>query len=173
MPIKANGVKTFALLDSGSTNSFVTEEFATKLGLEGEPRNYVLNTVAARHNMVSNIVHLDLSSIDDTFSQKTTKFLVVPDIPSKSAPKRVNLSKFPHLKGVRLSYVPEGAEISVLIGQDCLNIIAPRDVRYNPHSLSDPFATKSVLGWCLNGPVGDADYVEVSANFIDLDRGKT
>ena len=173
VPIKANGVKTFALLDSGSTNSFVTEEFATKLGLEGEPRNYVLNTVAARHNMVSNIVHLDLSSIDDTFSQKTTKFLVVPDIPSKSAPKRVNLSKFPHLKGVRLSYVPEGAEISVLIGQDCPNIIAPRDVRYNPHSLSDPFATKSVFGWCLNGPVGDADCVEVSANFIDLDRAET
>ena len=168
--VEVNGVQVYAMLDNCSTDSFITESLASRLQLRGEACDYVLNTVAGSENKKSSVVEASVASTDGSFQQDISNLVVVPRIPSRYVPRHVDISEYPHLTDLALSPVPVGSQVDLLIGQDNPDMICPRDVRFNPECPKDPYATKSVFGWCLNGLVGNnGDIREISSHFIQTE----
>lgn len=76
--------------------------------------------------------------------------------------KQEDVNRWPHLKGLSL---PENdAEIGLLIRSDVPEALQPIDVRTSENG--GPFATRTVLGWVLNGPLGRKKEKIPSTNFV-------
>ena len=83
VPVTCNGRSHIfhALLDSGSTNSFVSESLAKCLQLSTRETNYYVSTLAS-NTQVNRIVSLQLGPLDGAQPVKLNA-LVVPDIPTR------------------------------------------------------------------------------------------
>ena len=164
VPILVNGVGVNALLEKGNTNSFLTESSATKLNLNGEKHNYMLNTVSQVKETCSKFVSVTVASCDQSFSQNLTNVLVVSSIPSRYPCANVDMNKYSHLRDINIARVPKGASVDILIGMDNSHLLVPLDVRYNPNNLKDPNATKHVFGWVINGQICQGDLREMTSH---------
>ena len=155
-----NGKRINALLDKGSTNTFITESLASSLNLKGNDFKYVLNTVSHARNASSKLV---------TYREVLNNVLVVSNIPAKYPCDNLNVQRYPHLENIPISPVKSGDVVDVLIGMDNSHLLVPLDVRFNPSSLKEPHATKHVFGWVLNGIVGDCGTRNIFSHFVGLD----
>ena len=170
VPLCVNGVKVFALLDTGSTNTFITASLAKRLNLSGYQHNYVMKTVSRVKPTCSKVVEINLSAVDGSFAEDICNVLVETSIPAKYPMHDIDVSKYPHLSDLPITPVDQGSPVEVLIGMDNSHLILPLEVRRNPRSLKDPYATRSVFGWALNGRVGDGDIGEITSLFVQLDE---
>ena len=95
-----NTYNTHALLDSGSTNSFITADAVNSLALNGETISYQLSTINAK-SITTNIkvVNFILYSLDGTESLSMSNVFVVEEIPFTYSHCR-DLSVNPHLSDV-------------------------------------------------------------------------
>ena len=160
--------KTHALLDSGSTNSFITSDAVKCLGLSGK-------TVIYRHSTVdtlcmttsTKVVNFILYSLDGSKSLTMSNVFVVEEVPYTYSPCR-DLSIYPHLSDVLISPVYPPAKVDLLIGQDNSEALVPLQVlKGNP---GDPFGVLTKFGWTLNSvvPGSSPDCVShcVVSNFV-------
>ena len=160
--------KTYALLDSGSTNSFITSDAVKCLGLSGK-------TVIYRHSTVdtlcmttsTKVVNFILYSLDGSKSLTMSNVFVVEEVPYTYSPCR-DLSIYPHLSDVLISPVYPPAKVDLLIGQDNSEALVPLQVlKGNP---GDPFGVLTKFGWTLNSvvPGSSPDCVShcVVSNFV-------
>ena len=140
--------KTHALLDSGSTNSFITSDAVKCFGLSGK-------TVIYRHSTVdtlcmttsTKVVNFILYSLDGSKSLTMSNVFVVEEVPYTYSPCR-DLSMYPHLSDVPTSPVYPPAKVDILIGQDNSEALVPLQVlKGNP---GDPFCVLTKFGWTLN-----------------------
>ena len=140
--------KTHALLDSGSTNSFITSDAVKCFGLSGK-------TVIYRHSTVdtlcmttsTKVVNFILYSLDGSKSLTMSNVFVVEEVPYTYSPCR-DLSMYPHLSDVPISPVYPPAKVDILIGQDNNEALVPLQVlKGNP---GDPFCVLTKFGWTLN-----------------------
>ena len=140
--------KTHALLDSGSTNSFITSDAVKCFGLSGK-------TVIYRHSTVdtlcmttsTKVVNFILYSLDGSKSLTMSNVFVVEEVPYTYSPCR-DLSMYPHLSDVPISPVYPPAKVDILIGQDNSEALVPLQVlKGNP---GDPFCVLTKFGWTLN-----------------------
>ena len=140
--------KTHALLDSGSTNSFITSDAVKCFGLSGK-------TVIYRHSTVdtlcmttsTKVVNFILYSLDGSKSLTMSNIFVVEEVPYTYSPCR-DLSMYPHLSDVPISPVYPPAKVDILIGQDNSEALVPLQVlKGNP---GDPFCVLTKFGWTLN-----------------------
>ena len=143
--------KTHALLDSGSTNSFITSDAVKCFGLSGK-------TVIYRHSTVdtlcmttsTKVVNFILYSLDGSKSLTMSNVFVVEEVPYTYSPCR-DLSTYPHLSDVPISHVYPPAKVDLLIGQDNSEALVPLQVlKGNP---GDPFGVLTKFGWTLNSVV--------------------
>ena len=143
--------KTHALLDSGSTNSFITSDAVKCFGLSGK-------TVIYRHSTVdtlcmttsTKVVNFILYSIDGSKSLTMSNVFVVEEVPYTYSPCR-DLSIYPHLSDVHISPVYPPAKVDLLIGQDNSEALVPLQVlKGNP---GDPVSVLTKFGWTLNSVV--------------------
>ena len=161
--------KTHALLDSGSTNSFITSDAVKCFGLSGK-------TVIYRHSTVdtlcmttsTKVVNFILYSLDGTESLSMSNVFVVEEIPFTYSHCR-DLCTYPHLSDVPISPVHPPAKVDLLIGQDNSEALVPLQVlRGNP---SDPFSVLTKFGWTLNSVVPgispDCVSLAVVSNLVD------
>ena len=95
--------------------------------------------------------------------------LVESSIPARYPSDEIDIRKYPHLTDVPIAPVCRDSPAEALIGMDNANLIAPLEVRRNPRCMKDPYATKTVLGWALNGHAGGNDLNDVSSFFFHLD----
>ena len=72
------------------------------------------------------------------------------------------LSKWSHLQNIDLPQI-DAKKVTLLIGQDNSEALAPTDPMKGVRGA--PYAIKTVLGWTLNGPVGDAHRHVATSNF--------
>jgi hypothetical protein len=80
-----------------------------------------------------------------------------------------SIDGYPHLEGIEC---PVGVSVDVLIGQDHANALIPLDVRKG--KIGDPFATRTLFGWSLNGPTNASNTSSrVIANFISTTKPET
>ena len=156
--------KTHALLDSGSTNSFITSDAVKSLGLSSKTVIYKHSTVDTLC-MTTNtkVVNFILYSLDGTESLSMSNVFVVEEVPYTYSPFR-DLSTCPHLSDVPISPVHPPAKVDLLIGQDNSEALVPLQVlRGNP---GDPFAVLTKFGYSLNGVVPGSSPDCVVSNFV-------
>ena len=162
--------KTHALLDSGSTNSFITSDAVKCFGLSGK-------TVIYRHSTVdtlcmttsTKVVNFVLYSLDGTESLSMSNVFVVEEVPYTYSPCR-DLSVYPHLSDIPISPVHPPAKVDLLIGQDNSEALVPLQVlKGNP---GDPFFVLTKFGWTLNsvvpGSSPDCVSLAVVSNFVHI-----
>ena len=156
--------KTHALLDSDSTNSFITSEAVKSLGLSSKTVIYKHSTVDTLC-MTTNtkVVNFILYSLDGAESLSMSNVFVVEEIPYTYSPFR-DSSTYPHLSDVPISPVHPPAKVDLLIGQDNSEALVPLQVlRGNP---GDPFAVLTKFGYSLNGVVPGSSPDCVVSNFV-------
>ena len=156
--------KTHALLDSGSTNSFITSEAVKCFGLSGK-------TVIYRHSTVdtpcmttsTKVVNFILYSLDGSKSLTMSNVFIVEEVPYTYSPCR-DLSIYPHLSDIPISPVHPPAKVDILIGQDNSEALVPLQVlKGNP---GDPFSVLTKFGWTLNSVVSRTSSPDCVSNFV-------
>ena len=160
--------KTHALLDSGSTNFFITSDAVKCFGLSGK-------TVIYRHSTVdtlcmttsTKVANFILYSLDGSKSLTMSNVFVVEEVPYTYSPCR-DLSIYPHLSDIPISPVHPPAKVDILIGQDYSEALVPLQVlKGNP---GDPVSVLTKFGWTLNsvvpGSSPDCVSLAVVSNFV-------
>ena len=159
---------THALLDSGSTNSFITSDAVKCLALSGKTDIYKCSTVDTKCMTTSTkVVDFILYSLDSSKSLTMSNVFVMEEVPYTYSPCR-DLSIYPHLSDVPISPVYPPAKVDLLIGQDNSEALVPLQVlKGNP---GDPFGVLTKFGWTLNSvvPGSSPDCVShcVVSNFV-------
>ena len=155
---------THALLDSGSTNSFITSDAVKCLGLSGKTVNYRHSTVDTPCMTTSTkVVNFILYSLDGSKSLTMSNVFVVEEVPYTYSHFR-DLSAYPHLSNIPISSVHPPAKVDLLIGQDNSEALVPLQVlKGNP---GDPFAVLTKFGYSLNGVVPGSSPDCVVSNFV-------
>ena len=142
---------THALLDSGSTNSFITSDAVKCLGLSGKTVNYRHSTVDTLCMTTSTkVVNFILYSLDGSKSLTMSNVFVVEEVPYTYSHCR-DLSIYPHLSDIPISHVYPPAKVDLLIGQDNSEALVPLQVlKGNP---GDPVSVLTKFGWTSNSVV--------------------
>ena len=157
VPVIVNGSQsiTYALLDSGSTHSFISQSAVSQLGLQKCQTNYKLNTVSNNADLCTYSVSLKLRSIQENDYEvfDLENVLVVPKIPARHPGKVIDIKAYRHLSDLPLGCSGGGVTASMIIGMDSAHLLAPYDIRYNPDNRNDVYAVQTRLGWVLSGPV--------------------
>ena len=160
--------KTHALLDSDSTNSFITSDAVTSLGLSSKTVIYTNSTVDTPCMTTSTkVVNFILYSLDGSKSLTMSNVFVVEEVPYTYPPCR-DLSIYPHLSDIPISPVHPPAKVDILIGQDYSEALVPLQVlKGNP---GDPVSVLTKFGWTLNsvvpGSSPDCVSLAVVSNFV-------
>ena len=161
--VNVGGYQVNALLDTGSSNSFCTRKLADRLGCSGKVTEVQLNTLNKCQTQESELI--DLSVLSDTGEcLMMSDVYVIDHIPVKTA--QITVSDFTHLQGIGpLPAYTSDVTVDVLIGQDNAEALLPLEIRRGEPG--QPFAVRTMLGWCINGQLpGNKASRKVIANFI-------
>ena len=168
--VKAKGqdkkVLTYAFLDSGSNTSFCTDALLRKLDAKGVKTTLSLTTMQTANEAIEcSLVNLEVSDLSDHNVIELPMVYSRPSLPvsTNAIGTQEDVNRWPHLKGITIPNIK--AEIGLLIGSDVPQILQPVEVRESKNG--GPFATRTVLGWVLNGPLGRRGPDEATANFVD------
>lgn len=145
-------VKTYALLDEGSTVTLIEEALATELGTKGPVRPMNLQTVGnTEYNANSRDVRLRIKGA----ARKATHPIyarTVPSLPAGSQTVNADCLRFRHLKGLkRRDVCYSGARARLIIGIDNWNLIVARKLLTGGRA--EPIASLTDLGWIVHGVV--------------------
>ncbi|KAJ8019307.1 hypothetical protein HOLleu_42169 [Holothuria leucospilota] len=140
--------KVYALLDSGSSNSFCSRALVRRLGLTGKSYEFQLRTLNKSGPQRSEAVGLSLSS-ESGETLELSAVYVVDEIPVKST--RIETACYPHLDGLgpMPAYQTDSLMVDLLIGQDNAEALVPLEVRRGKPG--EPYAIRTLFGWCVNG----------------------
>jgi hypothetical protein len=158
-------VKTYAFLDSGSNTTFCTEQLLNELGIKGTKSTLSLTTLETANALTEcSIVNLEILDLNEDSTVELPKVFSRPSLPisRESVPNQRDVNRWPHLKGINIPRID--AEVGLLIGSDVPEVLQPREVRESKDG--GPFATRTIFGWVLNGPLGRNDCQIPTANFV-------
>ncbi|XP_044172087.1 uncharacterized protein LOC122956485 [Acropora millepora] len=142
------------------------------LDIEGEKTRLSLTTLS-KHNCITECVLFSLEVFDlaeNNLVELPTMFSVpVLPVSKDSIPRQDDLLRFPYLRGIQIPSID--SEIGLLIGSDVPKALEPQEVRVSQGQ--GPFATRTVFGWTVNGPLGRMGGAQPSANFMRADQELT
>ena len=126
-----------------------TSHLAERLQFQGTPEKVSINTVTQKnHDSELTKVKFQLVKMDHIF------------VSDQYCPDQLDLSEWPHLKDLEVSNAPvDMSEVSILIGQDVLQVHIVLDYCWGDNPQSQPYATKTPLGWCVAGPTNKREDV--------------
>ena len=161
---------TYALLDSGSTNSFCSYELVQQLGLKGVEVSLSLTTLEKADSPVkTSAVSVEVCELHGGEGLALPTVYVRESLPVSVQNKAIpgDVGQWPHLRGVDIPEV-SASNVTLLIGQDSPEALIPLEVRRGEVGSNAPYATRTVFGWTLNGPLGRVLKGQqlVHANFI-------
>ena len=160
------GCPAIALLDSGSTHTLVSSKFVNELGLVGQSATCVMNTVGAQSSVASSVMSLDMCAIDDDREYRVCNVFVVSDIPAETPDVTLDLSMYDHLSDLPFSVREGSCKADLIIGMDNAHLIVPLEVRRSETNVKQPYATRTLLGWALHGPVPSVDRCDKASNLV-------
>ena len=148
--------KVYALLDDASDTTFVTTKVQQALGIEGVETELTLSTMSGKEVIsVSRIDGLVAERLDRRAKVDLPKTYAKESIPCRGnqIPTPEMADKWPHLKKIKdkIPKLDESIEIGLLIGCNCPKAIKPKEVITGKSE--DPYAVRTLLGWCIVGPV--------------------
>ena len=71
-------------------------------------------------------------------------------VPVEAISTQQDVDRWPHLQGINIAHINE--DVGLLIGSDVPNALQPREIRQSQDG--GTFATRTALGWVLNGLLG-------------------
>eukprot|EP00794_Sanderia_malayensis_P011533 gene11533-12724_t len=162
--------EAYAFLDDGSNTTFRTESLLQELNVEGKKTKLSLTTIQ-NENVPTHcsVVNLEIYDLSKKNLVELPKVFSTPSLPisTSSISRQVDVDRCPHLKGIHVKNI--NADIGLLIGSDVPEALQPKEVRESRNG--GQFASRTMLGWVLNGPLGRADNkLAHTANFIKTDE---
>ena len=167
VPVRVNdGHSCYALLDTASTNSFVTNRLINSLGIQGSSINYDMNTLNGVNSKISRMYNLNLKSTDGSASMCINNVILIDSIPYNHS--NLDITMYNHLREVAPNLNPN-IHVDLLIGQDNSEALIPLQVlRGKP---GEPFAVRTLFGWGLNGrSPAQVPSKQVVSHFITLNE---
>ena len=143
VPVTVNGDPHtyYALLDSGSTNSFISETAALQLSLQSNSIRYNFSTIS-NQSSVDKVVSFHLDSPEGWEVLQLTNVLVIPGIPARHPSKAINSIHYPHLSDLLINNGGKFVKADILIGMDNGHLMVPYDVRCN-RGKNEPYDTRT------------------------------
>ena len=172
-------VRTFALLDPGSTSTFCSEDLVKTLGVIGKKGPLSLTTLEKKNSETETlIVNLEVSNMSNETVLELPEVYARPHLPINinNMGRSEDLNGWEHLRDVEIPKV-DADKVTLLIGQDVPKALMPIDLRTGKPG--DPYATKTALGWTLHGPLGGrtsssgtaiANFVQVNHDLRNLNQ---
>jgi len=87
-------------------------------------------------------------------------------IPSEAIARQEDVDRWPHLEGINVQQID--AEIGLVIGRDVPQALRPMVFKASKNG--GPFATRTKLGWVINGPLGRTTLKSPTANFVQANK---
>lgn len=160
-------VKVNALLDEGSSRSYLNSDVAAELGLEGRPQELtvkVLNDNQEKFN--SCIVEFMINSMDGRVLKQASAY-TTERVTGDMQVLNWNLykTKWKHLERIKFPQVGPRPIVDLLIGVDQADLLySLEDVRGRP---GEPIARLTPLGWtCIGNP--ELQAIQAQTNFTFL-----
>jgi len=152
-------VKTYALLDDASDTTFITNKIQEELGIPGVETTLNLSTMHGRQL-------IKVKRVDGLVAQRPDRRAQV-DLPKTYAKDRIPsrkdqiptpdvAEKWPHLQRIKdkIPELDDSLDIGLLIGCNCPKALKPKEVITGKSE--DPYAVRTLLGWCIVGPVSNS-----------------
>ena len=146
-------VKTYALLDSGSSVSLCQDKLLQMLKARGRTEKMSLTTLERRnHEATARVVSLKVSSLYGNEELAIPQVFARPSLhlSSGNLVMEAEVQRWPHLKDLPLHHA-EMDDVTLLIGQDCPEALMP--LTTIPGGKGEPYAVMTRLGWSVSGPV--------------------
>ena len=162
-------VLIYALLDTQSDSTFISENVCDKLQLNGVDTHMTLSTMSALEEVSTcrKVTNLSVYSYDGGPAIPIRSAYTRATIPMnrRHIPSRETAHRWPHLSHIASEFPPKvlNCDIGLLIGYDCPKALMPRDVI--PAIDEGPYAVRTDLGWSIVGltdPNGVLDDENVS-----------
>ena len=134
------------LSDTGSTDAFITDRLTSGSELQGESVSYCPSTRGSDVNLMIEHVTFDVSSLNDNVICNVANDCVVTDLPSDVSADGISLDDCSHLTN---------ANVDLLIGQDQPDLLVPLEICRSLNKAGQPYATRTKLGWALQGVVDE------------------
>ncbi len=149
-------ILAYALLDTQSDTTFILDETLKQLAAPSTETTLKLSTMTNTSRIKSQRAkNLMIRGMKSEERIKLPTVFTREFIPSniEHIPTRKATSKWPHLRSIA-SEIPErqDCEVSLLIGYDCPQALAPTEVKRGEGN--QPFAVKTELGWSVVGRIG-------------------
>ncbi|XP_058122779.1 uncharacterized protein LOC131293715 [Anopheles ziemanni] len=159
---KGRTINTLALLDDGSTATFMDHSLVEELGLVGQPRPLCISWTGnqGRREEQSVEVSLKISGVESSaiFDLHSVHTVASLSLRKQSVAPSVISEEYEYLKGLPLrGYTAKAPRI--LIGVD--NIFVGQALRTVEREPNEPAASKTRLGWVLYGPYKQSGSKEV------------
>ena len=146
---KENKVRTYAFIEPGSSLTILLSKTADELRLQKETRQQlVLEGANATDTKSCYTTSTEISNLEDDERYNLKQIYVVENIILPKLPGDI-ARKCDHLRHVNMPTL-DNLEVTVLIGQDNINLISPVRVEQGPSSA--PSASLFELGWTISGP---------------------
>ena len=148
----------YALLDSGLTNTFCTTSLLEKIKSGGRCTHLSLATLQNQGKLETTVHELEVTDPQGHNQVTLDHMYAMKRIPvSRDCSVQLKeLERWQHLKGLEVTGLPDDADVEMLIGQDCPEVLVPLKVTAAEDHESAPFATKTLYGWTINGPIREA-----------------
>ena len=144
-------LSTYAFLDQGSTTALCSKKLLKELNATGDKIKYSLTTVSnSAKSCEGEKLALSVFPANEDVEIKLPCVYAVDKLPvvPNAAPTDEELCKWPHLRDVPLTRIPDG-EVLLLIGVDVPELFWTLDERRGCQG--QPYAIKTVLGWSMIG----------------------
>ena len=146
-------ILTYALVDTQSDNSYISEDLADRLSIPYKVTRMQMKTM----NQVTTtdcrkFENISLRGFDMSIEVNIESVFTTAHIPysRNHIPSKVEVSKMPHLAAVAPHIPPiQDCEAGLLIGYNCPRALRPVEIVQG--SPEDAFAVKTDLGWSVVG----------------------
>ena len=145
----------YAMLDTQSDASFITDRTCDRLGIDGPATELLLTTMSSDEEVVHSrkMTGLVARPYNGDSKVELPVMFSTPEVPGNlsNVPTQDTARQWQHLQPI-VQHMPPllNLEIGLLIGYNCSEALTPREVIASKNK-KEPYAQKTDLGWCIVG----------------------
>ena len=161
-------VETYAFLDTGSNTTFCTEQLMQQLQAKGTETTLTLTTLGVEDDETkTSVFSLQVSDLEENNTIELPLVFTTPQLPvtTDNRANRQDIHNWSHLQAIPLFDID--ADVGLLIGSDVPRALEPKEVKSGQPG--EPYATRTELGWTINGPLKRTRGSRHTTNLINTD----
>ena len=158
-------LRTYTFLDGGSKTTLCSDQLMKELGVRGIDTTLSLTTMERENSTKAiSLIQLEGFDLDENIFIELPLVLCTPALPisSESVPHQAGVDRWPHLKGIRVAEID--AHVGLLIDHDVPKALKLKEVKESQDG--GQYATRTLLAWAINGPLGGNGNATCTTNFI-------